>query len=128
MIAHPALGGAARISPPLLFGKLFRLLGADATVFPNYGGRFGYSRATCVALAEAARAPWGGLRACAPVAAGGMSVARVRELLDVYGRDVVLLIGGALLMAGRELEARSRDFVDSVRQAGRLQGQGTPAS
>lgn len=117
VIVHPALGGAARIHPPLLFGKLFRLLGADATIFPNDGGRFSYSRATCLALAAAARAPWGSLRACAPVPAGGMSMARVPEMLDTYGKDVVLLVGGALLMAGRELEARSREFVDCVRRA-----------
>ena len=46
-IAHPSMGGAARIAPPLLLGKLFRLLGADAVVFPNHGGRFGYSPDTC---------------------------------------------------------------------------------
>src|SRR5712692_4938504 len=34
--AHPALAGASRIAPPLLIGKLFRLFGADAVVFPNY--------------------------------------------------------------------------------------------
>jgi ribulose-bisphosphate carboxylase large chain len=39
--------GAARITPPLLLGKLFRLFGADAMIFPHHGGRFGYSAATC---------------------------------------------------------------------------------
>ena len=34
--AHPSLGGAARIAPPLLIGMLFRLIGADAVIFPNY--------------------------------------------------------------------------------------------
>lgn len=115
VLAHPALGGAARIHPPLLFGRLFRLLGADATIFPNYGGRFSYSRDTCEALAHAARAPWHEFRAVAPVPAGGMNVERVPEMIEVYGRDVVLLIGGALLAAGTELPARSRAFVDTVR-------------
>ena len=41
--AHPTLAGAARIAPPFLFGKIFRMLGADALVFPNHGGRFGYT-------------------------------------------------------------------------------------
>ena len=41
--AHPAMAGAARIAPPLLLGKLFRMFGADATIFPNHGGRFSYS-------------------------------------------------------------------------------------
>ena len=48
-------------------------------------------------------------------AAGGMNVGRVPEMLEVYGRDVILLIGGALLSAGSALAARSREFVDSVR-------------
>ena len=43
ILAHPALAGAARIAPPLMLGKLFRLFGADATIFPNAGGRFTYS-------------------------------------------------------------------------------------
>ena len=62
--AHPTMAGAARIAPPLLIGKLFRMLGADALIFPNYGGRFGYSPDTCRALARAALAI--GARTCAP--------------------------------------------------------------
>ena len=34
-IAHPTMAGAARIAPPFLLGKLFRILGADAVVFPE---------------------------------------------------------------------------------------------
>ncbi|MCC6707221.1 MAG: ribulose 1,5-bisphosphate carboxylase [Gammaproteobacteria bacterium] len=117
VLAHPALGGAARIAPPLLFGKLFRMLGADATVFPNHGGRFSYSPATCQALAQAALAPWHDYAPCAPVPAGGMSVERVAEMLDFYGRDVILLIGGALLAAGDALPARAREFVSRVHAA-----------
>ena len=51
-LTHPALAGAARIAPPFHFGGLFRMLGADAVVFPNHGGRFGYSAETCRAIAE----------------------------------------------------------------------------
>jgi ribulose-bisphosphate carboxylase large chain len=114
LLAHPAMAGAARIAPPLLLGRLFRLFGADATVFPNYGGRFSYSPATCRALADAARLPWHGLRPIAPVPAGGMSVERVPEMLSVYGADTILLIGGALLSAGAQLHERSCEFVHAV--------------
>ncbi|MEP7262567.1 MAG: RuBisCO large subunit C-terminal-like domain-containing protein, partial [Usitatibacter sp.] len=38
VMAHPAFAGAARIAPAVLLGKLFRLFGADATIFPNHGG------------------------------------------------------------------------------------------
>ena len=53
-LTHPSLAGAARIAPPFHFGGLFRMLGADAVVFPNHGGRFGYSAATCKAIAARA--------------------------------------------------------------------------
>ena len=114
ILAHPAFAGAGRIAPPLLLGKLFRLFGADATIFPNHGGRFSYSRATCMAIAAAARAPWEGVRPCLPVPAGGMSVERVPEMVEGYGRDVMLLIGGGLLSSGDALLARSREFVARV--------------
>jgi ribulose-bisphosphate carboxylase large chain len=114
-IAHPTMGGAARIAPPLLIGKLFRLLGADAVVFPNYGGRFGYSPDTCRALARAALDQREGLRPCVPVPAGGMTTDRVREMLDFYGVDVMLLIGGALLEARERLVEATAAFVGEVR-------------
>lgn len=117
VIAHPALAGAGRIAPPLLLGRLFRLAGADATIFPNHGGRFSYDRATCIAIAQAARAPWAHLAASAPVAAGGMSVDRVEEMLATYGRDIILLIGGALLSAGPALAERAAEFVTRLHVA-----------
>ena len=113
-IAHPSMAGVARIAPALLIGKLFRLLGADAVVFPNHGGRFGYSPDTCRALARAALTRSDVLRPCVPVPAGGMSTARVREMLEFYGADVMLLIGGALLEARAQLERATSAFVAEV--------------
>jgi ribulose-bisphosphate carboxylase large chain len=113
--AHPSMAGAARIAPPLLIGKLFRMLGADAVVFPNHGGRFGYSSDTCRRLARAALHEWDGLLPCVPVPAGGMTPARVPELLDFYGADIMLLIGGGLLAARERLTAEASAFVAAVR-------------
>jgi ribulose-bisphosphate carboxylase large chain len=122
-LAHPSFGGAARIAPPVLFGRIFRLLGADAPIFVNYGGRFGYPQDECGALADAARSPWGELKPALPVPAGGMRLDRIDELLDFYGPDSMLLIGGNLLLAhGDALLARAREFVAKVesRTAGAL--------
>ena len=115
ILAHPALAGMGRIAPPLLLGRLFRLFGADATIFPNAGGRFGYSHDTCAAIARAAREPWGGLAPALPVPAGGMNVERVPELREAFGDDAMLLIGGSLLAAGDGLEMRCRAFVAAAR-------------
>ena len=115
LMAHPAFAGSVRIAPPVLLGTLFRLLGADATIFPNHGGRFSFSRETCMAIAGTARAPWYGLRPVMPVPAGGMSVDRVDEMLAGYGVDTMLLIGGGLISAKERLLDRSREFVRAVR-------------
>lgn len=113
-MTHPTLSGIARIAPPLFYGRLFRLIGADAVVYPNHGGRFGYSPATCAALAEAARAEWGAVRPCLPVPAGGMTLARVGEMLDFYGPDIIVLIGGALLAARERLAEEVARFTAAV--------------
>lgn len=119
ILAHPALGGASRIAPPVLLGTLFRLFGADATIFPNHGGRFSYSRETCLALCDAARGPLDGLAPILPVPAGGMTVERVDEMLAGYGTDTMLLIGGGLLSAGDALGERAREFVARVHSHGK---------
>ena len=113
--AHPALAGASRIDPALLFGKIFRLCGADMVIFPNYGGRFGYSPQTCRRIAEVALTPWHRYEAAIPVPAGGMSTDRVAEMLDFYGADVMLLIGGALLDARERLTEETAAFVKRVK-------------
>lgn len=119
VLAHPAMSGAVRIAPPLLLGKLFRLLGADATVFPHAGGRFAYTPETCRALAQAARGRWDGITPCLPVPAGGIAIDRVAELLSFYGEDVMLLIGGSLLAAGDRLTEQAALFTAEVAQHGK---------
>jgi len=114
-IAHPSMAGASRIAPALLLGKLFRMLGADAVVFPNHGGRFGYSLDTCRQLAQMARCDWQGFRASVPVPAGRMTPERVPEMLDFYGPDTMLLIGGGLLVARERIVEETRAFVTAVR-------------
>jgi ribulose-bisphosphate carboxylase large chain len=108
IFAHPALGGL-RIAPDLLLGKLFPMLGADAVIFPSYGGRFGYSQATCQRLAQNARS-----FNAIPVPAGGMTLARTGEILDFYGPDTMLLIGGNLLLAREDIPRGAEAFVRAV--------------
>ncbi len=109
LFAHPALGGAARIAPDLLIGKLFPAFGAGGAIFPTYGGRFGYSQDTCQRLAGNARA-----NDSLPIPAGGMTLARTAEILDFYGADTMLLIGGNLLMARERIPEESARFARAV--------------
>jgi ribulose-bisphosphate carboxylase large chain len=114
LIAHPAMTGAGRISP-YLFAKLFRLFGADAYIFPNLGGRFAFSAACCQKIAAALRGSCERLRPSLPVPAGGMTLQRLPELLDYYGSEAMLLIGGALLSAPPDmLIEETASFVRAV--------------
>ncbi len=114
LVAHPAFGGVLRAMPSALFGKLFRWYGADAVIFPHAGGRFSYSEETCRAIAEALRAPHPRARAAMPAPAGGIRVERIGALLDFYGPDCLLLIGGSLYQAGDALFERTRELVERV--------------
>ena len=117
VIAHPALAGATRIAPAVLLGTLFRLFGADAGIFPNAGGRFSYDAATCRGIVDALRGPLGHLAPALPVPAGGMTLARVPEMVSAFGPDQMLLIGGNLLEAPAETGARAARFVRAVDDA-----------
>jgi len=116
LLTHPAfLGGfvaspGAGIAHDVVYGTLPRLAGADATIFANYGGRFSFSRQACLGIAQAAAAPLGRLRPTIPVPAGGMVLAQVPELLEAYGVDVMLLVGGDLHRGGPDLAHNARAF------------------
>jgi len=105
------------MTPALLLGSLFRLFGADISVFPNYGGRFTFTLAECHDLALALRAPVKGMKAAFPSPAGGMTIEKVGAMLDAYGEDTALLIGGALLRYSSDPETSARAFVTALEQA-----------
>lgn len=116
LLSHPALLGGLSLGPGhgishgLLFGTLARLAGADASIFPSYGGRFAFTRGQCRAIANAALEPLGALQPIWPVPAGGMRLEQVPELVRFYGHDSMLLIGGDL-HAGPDLVARCQAFL-----------------
>ena len=101
VLSHPALSGAFfhpdhGITPDLLLGKLFRVIGSDGVIYPNVGGRFVLTESTCSAINANLRAPLGEVRPAFPVPAGGIDVARVPYWVDQYGPDTIFLIGGSL--------------------------------
>jgi ribulose-bisphosphate carboxylase large chain len=84
------------IAHGILFSTLMRLAGADITIFPNFGGRFSFSQAECLEIRDAAIAPLGEIAPTWISPGGGMSIERISEMIDFYGKDTALLIGGAL--------------------------------
>ncbi len=123
VMTHPTFTGTHfhdprhGMTPAILLGTLFRLFGADISVFPNYGGRFTFTKEECVDLAQALRGPYHGLRSAFPSPAGGMVIEKVGAMLDVFGVDTALLIGGALLRYSSDPMVSARAFVEAIEKA-----------
>jgi len=102
IMAHPSGIGSAVVNPAqgwrhgLLLGYLNRLQGADACIFPHAGGRFTFSPQACADIAAECRRPLPGIAPALPSPGGGITLDRVDEVLATYGRDVLLLVGGAV--------------------------------
>ena len=123
VLTHPALQGSFVTGPGgmshgVIFGQLARLAGADATIFPNFGGRFSFSREECADIVQGTTQPMGHLKTIFPAPGGGMSLARVPEILETYGRDLIFLIGGGLFKHGPDLVENCRFFRKMVEQYG----------
>ena len=120
IMAHPSFLGSNVVNPNqgldhgVLFGTLMRLAGADISIFPNYGGRFSFSPAECTDIKDKCLAPLESLATAWPSPGGGMTLDRIDELLDFYGSDVALLIGGALHRG--DLAENAAALVDRVKQ------------
>ncbi len=122
VILHPAFQGPyvlnalQGISHATLFGQIARLAGADTVIYPNFGGRFSFSRTECASIVEGTRCEMGHLRPIFPSPGGGMTIQRIPELLQVYGQDVIFLIGGGLFQYGPDLVENCRYFRKLVEQ------------
>ncbi len=109
-VTYPFTG----IAHAVIFGLLARLGGADVSIFPNFGGRFSFTREECLSIAEAARKPFGRIRPIFPSPAGGMKIEKIAEMREAYGKDVVLLIGGDLHRHPQGVREASRIFREMV--------------
>lgn len=119
IMAHPAFLGSFSASPHggighgAIYGTLMRLAGADLSIYPNYGGRFSFTTDECRSIADRLAAPLGELATAFPAPGGGMTLARVGEIVEFYGDDVTLLIGGDLFR-GENLADTAAAFRSAV--------------
>ena len=118
IMAHPShlgpyvLDNQCGYGHGMLLGTLMRLAGADISVFPNFGGRFGFSRQECCQIVHHCRRPDGPGPAILPSPGGGMSPERLAGMVDLYGAQCVYLLGGSLLA----VKDRIGDTVSQIRR------------
>ena len=121
IICHPAILGAMLgggsdeacrgFSHKALLGLLPRLAGCDATIFPSFGGRFGFSERECLDILEGSRRRMGSMPAILPCPGGGMTMEKVAAMRESYGEDVCFLIGGSLIGHSEDLVANAKHFM-----------------
>jgi len=113
-MAHPAFSGSLfmndkhGISTEIILGRLFRLIGADIVIFPNFGGRFPFTRETCYRINNSLKEEFYHLKKTMPAPAGGIDLKDIPLIRDFYGDDIVILIGASLYL-GLGLQA-SKDI------------------
>lgn len=117
IISHPALSGGyvlpgvTGIADYLYLGMLPRIFGSDMPIFVSYGGRFTFSKEDCQQLAGTIRSPYGPIAPAVPSPGGGVTDARLDELIALYGHDTMFLIGGDMFRRSHDLEANMRYFM-----------------
>ncbi len=120
ILSHPTVTGNFVHNPDggfsyyAYYGQLHRLAGADSPVFVNYGGRFPTTLDDCQGVIDGCRAPMAHIKPMMPCAGGGMKFERVPELLDMYGKNAIFLVGGGLHSAGDDLVENVQQFLRLV--------------
>ncbi|MBF0559314.1 MAG: ribulose 1,5-bisphosphate carboxylase large subunit [Nitrospirae bacterium] len=123
IMSHPSLTGIfysspeCGIAPEIVIGKIFRLAGIDSSVYPNYGGRFSFSKDTCLSIAHSLTEGMAHIRSSFPTPAGGMELENITEIVKFYGNDIILLVGGSLYGRSDDLTANARYFCEKVKEA-----------
>ncbi len=120
VMTHPSFLGPYVLSRDtglthgMMFGTLQRLAGSDISVFPNVGGRFGFTAEECREIVDACQDPAGIGRPILPSPGGGMSPGRAAEMRAMYGEDTVFLLGGSLLRHGDGIGEAVRDLLAAI--------------
>ncbi|MEM6382666.1 MAG: RuBisCO large subunit C-terminal-like domain-containing protein [Pseudomonadota bacterium] len=120
VMTHPSFLGPYVLSTDtglthaLMFGTLQRIAGSDISVFPNVGGRFGFTADECLSIAGACRDDSAPGPAIFPSPGGGMSVDRATDMIAMYGDDAVFLLGGSLLRYGENIGEGLRKLHEAI--------------
>lgn len=119
IMSHPAfigsyLNGGTGFSHGTLLGTMMRLTGADIAVYPNFGGRFSFSKEQCNDIAAKCRSYMHHVKKIFPSPGGGMNFSNIPEMTEFYGIDTVYLMGGGLFKEGSDLAENCRKFMDMV--------------
>ena len=120
IIHHPAYSGGfvspgtSGVADYLQLGLLPRIFGADMPIFVSYGGRFTFTEEQCKRISNYIKQPMALMKAACPAPGGGVTDARLNELVKLYGNDTMFLVGGDMFRRGPDIEANMAYFVERL--------------
>jgi ribulose-bisphosphate carboxylase large chain len=88
--------GGGGLAPPVVYGLLPRLVGADLSIYPAFGSGYPMSQQECVSVADQCRQAWGAIKPIMPAVGGRIGIERIVELGSAFGRDAVFVLGSRM--------------------------------
>ncbi len=120
LLSHPDFLGShyvspdSGIAPSVLFGLLPRLAGADISIYPTFGLTCPISQGDCRQIAASCRRSLGSCPPIFPTAAGRMTASRIHEMAELYGHDLVYILGSDVRREPSKIRTASLEFVRLV--------------
>lgn len=102
IMSHPSFVSASvgsdrgGLAPPVVYGLLPRLAGADLTIYPAFGSGYPLSQPDCLSVARKCRASWGNIKPTMPAVGGRIGPERLSELRAVLGSDIAFIVGSRI--------------------------------
>lgn len=120
IMTHPAFMGSLfnanhGISHRVMLGDITRMVGADLVIYPNFGGRFPFTKKICHDINYALKKKIFNFKQSFSVPAGGIDIKNISKLKKFYGNDVVFLIGSDLYAYSNNLTENVKYFLGKLK-------------
>ncbi len=118
--SHPAMLGAwidrgcGGLAPPVAYGLLPRLAGADLAVYPAFDSGYPMSQEDCGAVARVCRQVWGPIKPMMPAVGGRIGPDRLTELLSTVGTDSMFILGSRVQQHPKGVVAAIQEILRSL--------------
>lgn len=113
---HPAFHGSYVMGTDYgfskfsFFGQLMRIAGADFSIFVNFGSRFSFSKDECIDIARGCSYEMENIKSIFPTPGGGLTFNLLQEMIEVYDKNVVYLMGSGLFKRGPDIVKNCREL------------------
>ncbi|GAF17868.1 2,3-diketo-5-methylthiopentyl-1-phosphate enolase [Bacillus sp. JCM 19046] len=119
IFAHSSLAGMMirskqhGISSRLLLGKLLRMAGADAVLFPSPYARIGINAEEAQHVRDQLIQP-AEIKPSFPIPSAGIDFSTIKQVKKDFGKDVIINLGGSVHRYSGGVEAGGKAFIQSI--------------